>query len=162
MSKLNNEPRREYTEREQHQSFIGRRMQAFADRSRDPGDAATWTVVLGALICTLLMICYSVAGQSRVALGAFILSGVWILVVSRFGKVNVASILWGSATTDSDTPPVHLVIFQSTAVLALISLIAVIVDAFNGWGFGWYGFALLATVAVYLVIYIRAWVQPAR
>lgn len=162
MSKLENEPRREYTEGERQESFIGRRMDAFADRSREPGDGATWAVVLGALMCTLLMICYSVAGQPMVALGMLTLFAVWVMIMSRLGRVNVLSILWGSATTDADVPPNDVVVFQSTVLLALISLGAILLDAFTGWDFGWYGFILLAIVAIYLVIYLRTWILPTR
>lgn len=162
MSRQNNEPRREYTEGERQESFIGRRLDAFADRSREPGDGATWAVVLGALMFTLLLICYSVAGQSMIAFIVFLFFIVWVIVMRQFGNVNVASILWGSSTSDADTPPVDVVVFQSTVALALISLGAVIVDAIRGWGFGWYGFALVAVVVVYLAIYLRVWIQPTR
>ena len=55
--------RREYTEGEQNESLISRRARAFADRSRDPGDATTWAVVLGSLMFTLLMFCLAVSGH---------------------------------------------------------------------------------------------------
>lgn len=152
---MNNEPQREYTEGEQHQSFIGRRMDAFADRSREPGDATTWAIVLGSLICTLLVICYAVAGQPVVAFISLLLTLAWVSIVSRIGRVNVASILWGSSTNDLDKPPNHTFIFQATTLLALISLAAVVVDAIRGWNFSWYGLILLVVVSIYLVIYLQ-------
>lgn len=162
MSRFPNEEPREYTEQEQQQSFIGRRMDAFAGRSREPGDAATWATVLGALMCTLLMICYSVADQPLVALGVAGLTAIWIFVMARFGGVNVFSILWGSAATDAKYPANEFYVFQSTVVVALFSLVALVVSAFTGWGFGWYGYALLAVTAIFVVIYLQSWIQPVR
>lgn len=162
MSKKPNDSSREISDSEQRESFIGRRMRAFGERSRDPGDAATWAVVLGSFMWTLLIVCLSVAEHLLLAFIAFVLTFVWVIIMGRFGKVNVASILWGSATTDADNPPVEVVVFQSTLVVALISLIAVIVDALTGWDFGWYGLALVVTIAVYIVIYIQSWLQPVR
>ena len=111
---------------------------------------------------TFLIICLSVSQHALLAFIAFVMTLVWVIIMGQFGKVNVAAILWGSATTDADRPPVDVVVFQSTLVVALISLIAVVVDAVRGWDFGWYGVILLVTVAVYLVIYIQAWLQSAR
>lgn len=157
-----NEPRREYTEGEQQRSFIGRRMDAFADRSREPGDAATWAVVLGALMWTLLVISYSVARQPLMAVVMFVLTLVWVIVMSRFGNVNVFSILWGAATTDASTPPNGPVIFQASALLAVLSIIAVAVDAVTGWDFGWYGIVLLITAGAYVAVYARTWFTLGR
>lgn len=154
--------KREYTRLEENEGFIGRRMRAFGDRSREPGDGATWAVVLGSLMWTLLIICFSVAGQPRIAFFIFLLMLVWVVIMGRFGKVNVASILWGSATTDADKPPVEMVVFQSTLAVALFSLIAAVIDAASGWAFGWYGVVLLATVAVYMIVYLRSWLQPIK
>lgn len=163
MSNTGREPsRREYTESEQDQSFIGRRMKAFADRSREPGDATTWAVVLGALMSTLLMICFAVAGHSMLALTSFGLAAVWVFVVSHFGRVNVFSVLWGAATTDSTTEPEHLVIYRATAVLSAISIIAVLIDAATGWGFTWYGVALIAVVIAYIGVVYHPWIASIR
>lgn len=162
MSSKQQDPRREMSQAEQHEGFIGRRMRAFGERSREPGDAATWAVVLGAFMWTLLIVCLSVAEHLLLASISFAFTLVWVVLMGRFGKVNVASILWGSATTDTDKPPVEGVVFQLTLAVALISLIAVVVDALSGWDFGWYGVALIITVAVYLVIYLQSWLQPVR
>lgn len=152
----------EYTEGEQQQSFIGRRMDAFASRTREPGDAATWTTVLGALMFTLLIISYSVAEQPLMALFILGLMAIWIGVMGRFGHVNVFSILWGSATSDARILPNEFVVAQSTAIVAIIAIIGMVVDALHGWDFSWYGYALLVTVLGYLVLYIRTWVMPVR
>lgn len=156
------EPRPELSEAEKREGFLGRRIRAFEDRSREPGDGATWAVVLGAFMFTLLIVCLSISEQPFFAFIVFVLALVWVAVMAQFGKVNVASVLWGSATTDADKPPVEVVVFQSTLAVALISLIAVIVDVVSGWAFSWYGVILLVTIATYLVIYIRAWLQAAR
>lgn len=156
------ERNRKYTDIEHNEGLLGRRMRAFAERSREPGDGATWAVVLGSFMWTLLIICFSVASQPLLALVTFGFSLVWIIIMARFGRVNVASILWGSATTDLEKPPVDAVVFQSTLAVALISLVSVVIDAVRGWNFGWYGFALVVTVSVYIIVYIRTWIQPAR
>ncbi len=153
---------REYTEGERSDSLITRRARAFADRSRDPGDATTWAVVLGAVMCTLLMICLAVGGRPRLALASVAVTLVWIFVVSRYGRVNIAGVLWGAATTDAETPPDHLVVFRATAALAFVSLIAVAVDAVTGWSFGWYSVAMLAAILTFLGISYRTWIAPAR
>lgn len=162
MNRKQEEPRREISESEQSEGLIARRLRAFGDRSREPGDGATWAVVLGSFMWTLLIICLSVSQHALLAFGAFVLTFVWIFIMGQFGKVNVASILWGSATTDADKPPVDAVVFQSTLAVALISLIAVVADALSGWDFGWYGVVLIVTVVVYVVIYIQSWLQPVR
>lgn len=162
MSNQRPEPRRQITDAEQNESLIGRRMRAFADRSRDPGDGPTWAAVLGSLMWTLLIICFSVSDRSLFAFVTLILMLIWVGIMAQFGKVNVTSVLWGSATSDYDRVPVEVVVFQSTLAVALISLIAIAVDAVSGWGFGWYGIALLATIALYLVVYLRSWAQPVR
>lgn len=162
MSKRQPETNRNYTDREERESVLVRRYRAFADRSREPGDAATWAAVLGSFMWTMLIICLSVGEHLLSAFITFVLTFVWVWIMFRFGKVNVASILWGSATTDADKPPVEPVVFQSTLVVALISLIAVVEDAISGWDFGWFGVILTVTIIVYLVIYIRAWLQPVR
>ncbi len=154
--------RREYTESEQSESLIARRARAFADRSRDPGDATTWAVVLGAVICTLLMFCLAVGGYPRLALASVGVTVAWIFVVSRYGHVHIASVLWGAATTDTDTPPEHVVVFRSTAAVAALSLLAVIVDAIIGWSFGWYGLGLLATIIAFVGVSYRTWIAPVR
>lgn len=162
MSSRQPNDRHEYTEGEQQQSFIGRRMDAFASRTREPGDAATWATVLGALLFALLIVCYSVAELPLMALFVLGLMAIWIGVMGRFGHVNVFSILWGSATTDAVILPNEFVVAQSTAVVAAVAVIAMVVDALRGWDFGWYGYALLVAVIGYLVLYIRAWVLPVR
>lgn len=162
MSKQRNNDKREYTEAEQSSGLVGRRLQAFAERSREPGNAVTWAIVLGALICTLLVISYSVAGQPVAALGSAAVSMIWMAVVTKYGQVNIASILWGSDVSDFSSPPVESAIFQTTTVLTLIALGGIIVSAFTGFGFGWYGVAMLVAVVTYLVIYIRAWILPGR
>lgn len=163
MSTSGNKPtRREYTEGEQSESLISRRARAFADRSRDPGDATTWAVVLGAVICTLLMFCFAAGGHPRLALASVAVTLVWIFVVTRYGRVNIASVLWGAATTDAATPPEHLVVFRTTAVLAAVSLLAIIIDAITGWSFGWYSVALLAAIIAFVGISYRTWIVPAR
>lgn len=162
MRKKQEEPRREISESEQSEGLIGRRLRAFGERSREPGDGATWAVVLGSFMWTLLIISLSVGQHALLAFAAFVLTFVWIFIMGQFGKVNVASILWGSATTDAKKPPVDVVVFQSTLAVALISLIAVVVDAVRGWDFGWYGVVLVVTVAVYLVVYMQSWLQPVR
>lgn len=162
MSKKQPEPNRNYTDREERDGLLTRRYRAFADRSREPGDAATWAVVLGSFMWTVLIVCLSVAEHLLFAAISFVLTFVWVGVMTRFGKVNVPSILWGSATSDADKPANEPVVFHSTLVVALISLIAVIADAVSGWDFGWYGFALIVVIAVYLVIYLQTWLQPVR
>ena len=159
MSKPPKDSRREYTETEQSHSFIARRIEAFADRSREPGDAVTWAVVLGALICTLLMICYAVADQPRIALVAGLVTIIWIIVVSRYGRVNVAAILWGGSTSDASTPPHAPIIFLATNILAIAAAVSVIVDAATGLHFGWYGAALAVAVVTHGIIAVRSW-QP--
>jgi len=160
MSKRWSDHQPEYTEGEQQRSLISRRIEAFESRSRQPGDAATWVVVLGALMCTLLMVCYSVAGLPLMALAVFGITIIWFGIMGRLGRVNVFSILWGAATTDAKTPPNEFVVFQSTAAISLISLVAMVVDAFRGWDFTWYGYALLLTTIVFLVVYVRSWILP--
>lgn len=162
MSRKPPEPKREFTPQEQNEGFIGRRIRAFGERSRDPGDGATWAVVLASFMWTLLVVCYSVSRQPLIALACLVLAITWVILMSQFGKVNVLSVLWGSATTDFDRVPNQAVVFQSTLVVALISLISVVVDATRGMAFGWYGYLLLATVLVYIVIYIRSWLQPVK
>lgn len=162
MNKKQPAPRPELSEQEKRESFLVRRMRAFEDRSREPGDGATWAVVLGAFMFTLLIICLSVAEQAFFAFIVFVIALVWVAIMGQFGKVNVASVLWGSATTDADKPPVDAVVFRSTLAVALISLIAMIVDVINGWGFGWYGVVLAVSIAVYLGVYIQARLQPTR
>jgi hypothetical protein len=71
-------------------------------------------------------------------------------------------VLWGAATTDADTPPNHLVVFRATAVVAGISLFALIIDAATGWSFGWYGVALLAAILGFGGVAYRNWIAPAR
>lgn len=154
--------RREYTESEQGESLIGRRARAFADRSRDPGDATTWAVVLGAVISTLLMFCFAAGDHPRLALASVAITVVWMFVVSRYGRVNVAAVLWGAATTDASTPPEHLVVFRATAAVAAVSLLAVIVDAATGWSFRWYSLALLAAIIAFVGVSYRTWISPAR
>lgn len=163
MSKLHpNEPENEYTEGEQRQSLIGRRMDAFANRSRQPGDATTWEIVLGALMCTLLIICYSVAENPLAALLSVIVLLIWAAYSAIVGKVNVFSVLWGSSTTEAHVNPNHLAVLWSTGVLAAISALSLIVDAFTGWGFGYYGVALLLVFLVYVAVVYRTWIAPAR
>ncbi|MCA9833974.1 MAG: hypothetical protein KC435_08520 [Thermomicrobiales bacterium] len=150
------EPKREYTPGEQQQSFIQRRYTAFADRSRDPGDALTWAIVLGAFIGTLLLVCFAVAGQARYALvssGVFLL---WVVVVSYWGRVNVASILWGSSTADSNRPPNPVYVYHPTFALVLFALICAALDVANGRGFGWYGVVLIFAAIAYLALYLRS------
>lgn len=153
---------REYTEGEQSDSLISRRARAFADRSRDPGDATTWAVVLGAVICTLLMFCFAAGGHPRLAMASVAVTVMWIFVVSRYGRVNVAAVLWGAATTDTETPPEHLVVFRATAALAAVSLLAIIIDALTGWSFRWYSVGLLAAILAFLGVSYRTWIAPAR
>lgn len=162
MNRKSPEKDREYTPLEQNEGFIGRRIRAFGERTRDPGDGTTWAVVLGSLMWTLLVVCYSVARQPLLALGCLLLAIAWVIFLSRFGKVNVVSVLWGSSTTDFNRVPVEVVVYQSTLVVALISLVSVLVDALRGWEFGWYSIPLLATVFVFVIVYIRAWLQPVR
>lgn len=161
MSKLHpNEPEPEYTEGERTHNLIGRRMEAFASRSREPGDATTWEVVLSALMCTLLIVSFSVADRPLFALLALVLFGIWAGYTGAVGKVNVFSVLWGSSTTDENVNPNHIAILRSTAIIALVSIAAIVVDAFTGWGFGYYGFVLLLVVIVYLIVVIRTWIIP--
>lgn len=162
MSKLHpNEPENEYTEGEQNQSLIARRMEAFASRSREPGDATTWEIVLAALMCTLLVVCYSVADRPMFALGTLIILLVWIGYTFVVGRVNVFSVLWGSSTTEAHLHPDHLAIFRSTAIIATLSLLAVVIDAFTGWGFGYYGLALIIVIILYIAVVYRTWLAPA-
>ena len=137
-------------------------MRAFADRSRDPGDATTWAIVLGALICTGLIFCYAVAEQPLMAFGAFVLTFVWIGIVSRFGRVNVFSVLWGASATDSRHDPNHLVIFRANAVLVVIALAALLIEVIAGWDFMWYGIAILVVVAAYIILAYKVWIAPIR
>lgn len=153
---------REIVRGENDENFIQRRARAFTDRSREPGDATTWAVVLGALMCTLLMICFSVGGHARLALLAAALTAIWIFVVSRYGRVNVFSILWGAATTDSGISPNHQVIFRATTALAAIAAAAIVIDAVTGWGFTWYSVVLGATILIYLGVAFRAGYVPSR
>ena len=161
MSKRWSDHQPEYTEAEQQKSLISRRIEAFESRSREPGDAATWVTVLGALICTLLMVCYSVADYPLMALASFGLTVVWFAVMGRMAGVNVFSILWGSATSDAKNPPNEFWVFQSTAVLAIFAMLALIVDAFMGWNFTWYGVALFVLVVAFVILYLRSWILPA-
>lgn len=162
MSRKAPDPIRTSTEDIKEEGFLGRRMRMFEERSRDPGDGTTWSAVLGALIFTLLIVCYSIADQPMMALVSLVLMFVWIGVMARFGQVNVASVLWGSSTTDFNRNPNPFVVYQSTFVVAIFGTIAMAVNAFQGWTFSWYGFALLATTAVFLVVYMRGWVQHTR
>lgn len=155
-----NEPENEYTEGEQQHSLIGRRMEAFANRSRQPGDATTWEIVLAALMCTLLIVCYSVADRPLFALGTLIILLAWITYTFVVGKVNVFSVLWGSSTTDAHLNPNHMAILRSTALIAIVSLVSVIVDAATGWGFGYYGIALLLVIIFYVGVVYRTWIAP--
>lgn len=163
MSQRERKPtRREIINGERDENFIERRMRAFADRSRDPGDATTWAIVLGALMCTGLIFCYAVAEQPLLAFAAFVLTLVWSTVVSRFGRVNVLSVLWGSSAADSRHEPDHQVIFRANAALVAIALAALLVDAVSGWHFMWYGNALLIVVVSYLILAYRVWIAPIR
>lgn len=146
---------REIVRGESDESFIHRRARAFADRSREPGDATTWAVVLGALICTLLMVCLSVGDRPGLAIVAFFVTVAWIVYVSHFGHVNVFSVLWGAATTDHGRQPDHLAVFRATTILAIGAAIAVVLDAVTGWSFGWYGLVLAATILAYIIMLIR-------
>lgn len=154
------EPENEYTEREQHRSLIGRRMEAFASRSREPGDATTWEIVLASLMGTLLIICYSVADRPMLALVAFGLLLIWMVYCGIVGRVNVFSVLWGSSTTESHVHPDHLAIFRSSAVVALFTILSLVVDAVTGWGFGYYGIALVLIVIIYIIVVYRTWIAP--
>lgn len=161
MSKLHpNEPENEYTEGEQTQSLIGRRMEAFASRTRDPGDATTWEIVLAALMNTLLVICFSVAERPLFALGSLVVLLGWIGYSFVVGRVNVFSVLWGSSTTDANVNPDHLAIFRSTAIIAILTLVALVIDALTGWGFGYYGLALVIVVILYIAVVYRTWLSP--
>lgn len=151
---------REIVRGEHDESFIERRMRAFAERSRDPGDATTWAIVLGALMCTGLIFCYAVARQPLMALASFLLTFVWIGVVSRFGRVNVFAVLWGASAADSRIEPDYSVIFRANAVLVAISLLAILVDAVTGWDFMWYSVALLAVVVAYVILAWKVWIAP--
>lgn len=161
MSKRWSDHQPEYTEAEQQKSLISRRIEAFESRSREPGDAATWAIVLGSLMSTLLIVCYSVSDVPIMALVAFGMLAIWIVLMARFAGVNVFSILWGSATTDTKNPPNELYIFQSTIVIAGLSFLAMIVDAFTGWDFTWYGVALFIVTTAFVVLYVRSWLMPA-
>lgn len=162
MSKDRRDQDQDVTEGEQREGFAARRMRAFADRSRDPGDGATWAVVLASAMLTLLIICLSVARETLLAFIVFVAALVWVALMGLFANVNVASILWGSATTDSKDPPIEIVVYQSTLVIALISLVAIIIDAFTGVSFGWWGLVLFITIAVYMIVYIQSWLRPTR
>lgn len=159
MSRTNSsEPKRDLTPAEQRESFLVRRLAAFAERSRDPGDAATWAVVLGALMCALLIICFAVSGRTdAVLLIPVVASLLWGVVVQFWGRVNIAAILWGSSTTDSQHSPHLQFIFLPTLILTTVSFVCVVVDAFTGWGFRWFGLALIATGIWFLMICLRAW-----
>lgn len=148
-------PRRDYTNAEQSQSLVGRRARAFADRSREPGDSATWAIVLGALMCALLLICFSVSRATDYIWIPLLISFAWFVVVGRMGKVNIFSILWGSATTDRTTPPNDFWILQPTAALAAISLVIALVDLVRGWDYRWYGLALVLAALWFLNLYLR-------
>jgi hypothetical protein len=111
-------------------------------------------------MCTGLIFCYAAAEQPLMALGAFVLTIVWIGVVSRFGRVNVLAVLWGSSAADSRQEPDHLVIFRANAVLVAISLVGVIVDAVTGWDFMWYGVVLMAAVLAYGILAYKVWIAP--
>ena len=152
--------RREIINGERDENFIERRMRAFAERSRDPGDATTWAIVLGALMCTGLIFCYAVAAQPLMAFGAFLLTIAWVGVVSRFGRVNVFAVLWGASTADSRQEPNHTVIFRANALLVAISVIAVAIDAATGFDFMWYGVALLIAVIACVILAYRVWIAP--
>lgn len=154
------EPKREYTAGEQQQGFLQRRYTAFADRSRDPGDALTWAIVLGAFVGTLLIVCFAIADQARLALLAFVIVLLWAVGVSYWGRVNVASILWGSSATEHNHTPRPVFIFLPTLVLVLVALIAVFVDAATGRDFSWYGLVLGAAAIGYLVLYLRTTLRP--
>ncbi|MCO5224718.1 MAG: hypothetical protein M9953_05225 [Thermomicrobiales bacterium] len=151
------EPDREYTGAEQQQSFLKRRYQAFADRSRDPGDVLTWAVVLGALICSLLIVCVAVADLRNLVLPTLFAIVLWVIVVSRFGRVNVAAILWGASTADSERVPNPAFVYFPTLALAIVCLVAVVIDAGTGWGFGWFGLALGIASFCYCVMFARSW-----
>lgn len=153
------EPDREYTEAEQQQSFLNRRYQAFADRSRDPGDAVTWAVVLGALICSLLIVCVAVADLRNLVLLTLFTTVLWVTVVSYFGRVNVAAILWGDSTSDSQRAPNPAFVHFPTLALAIVCLVAVVIDAITGWDFGWFGLALGIASFCYCVVFARSWLH---
>lgn len=149
-------PEREFTDAERQRNFIQRRYQAFGDRSRDPGDAVTWAVVLGAFICALLIVCVSVADMLDLVLLPLVVTAIWIFVVSYLGRVNIAAILWGASASDSPRVPNALFVMLPTLVVALIGLVAVIIDALTGWDFRWYGVVLAGVCLVYLGVYTRS------
>lgn len=156
MSK-HHEPDREYTEAEQQQSFLNRRYRAFADRSREPGDTITWAVVLGALICSLLIVCVAVADLRNLVLLALLSTALWVTVVSYFGRVNVTAILWGASASDSERAPNPVFVYFPTLALAIIGLISTVIDAGTGWDFGWFGLALGIASLCYCVMFARSW-----
>lgn len=151
------EPEREYTDAERQRTFLHRRYQAFADRSRDPGDVITWAVVLGALICALLIVCISVADMRDLVLLPLLVTAIWIFVVSYLGRVNIAAILWGASTSDSQRVPNAVFVLLPTLVVAVIALIAVVIDAGTGWDFRWFGLVLGIASLCYCVLFARSW-----
>ena len=150
------EPNHEYTDADQRQSFLQRRFEAFADRTRDPGDALTWSVVLGSLVGTLLVICFAVAGRTTLVLLPLAIFIVWIIVVSVWGRVNVAAILWGAAAQESRRGPNTAFILWPTVALAAFALVCVAIDAVTGWGFRWYGTGLTVVALWCLVVSAQA------
>lgn len=151
------EPDREYTDAERQWGFLQRRYQAFADRSREPGDVITWAVVLGALICSLLIVCVSVASMRDLLLVPVLITAVWVFVVSYFGRVNITAILWGASTSDSQRVPNAMFVMLPTLALAMIGLVSVVIDAGTGWDFRWFGLALGIASLCYCVLFARSW-----
>lgn len=147
--------RGDLTGQEERRGFLERRVKAFEDRSRKAGDGTTWAVVLGAFIGVALLMSYSIGRETSwilLPLGVFI---AWFIVVSSMGKVNITSILWGSATSDQRTPPNGFWIFQPTALLAGFAMASILRNAITGYTYGWAGLILLAACLAYFVIYLR-------
>lgn len=147
-------------ERAEGQAFLARRVRAFADRSRQPGDAVTWAVVLGSMVGVLMLICFSVAGDTRYILYPLALFIAWYAVVSIKGRVNITSILWGSAATDSKIPADPFWVHQPTIILTIAGAIACIADAVTGWDYRWFGLALAIACVSYVMLYVRSVLQP--
>lgn len=144
-------------EEDEHTSegFVRRRIEAFENRSRQPGDAATWGVVLGAFIGIMMLVSFSIGRETRhilIPLAAVVL---WWIVVSKYGRVNITSILWGSATTDQKHPPEEKWIHLPTILMTLFATGSLIRNAIMGYTYSWAGIVLLVACVVYAVIYAR-------
>jgi hypothetical protein len=118
------------------------------DRS---ANLATWSVIVGALLGVLLFLGAAYSRQPLAGLVVGIAIGVYMVVLSVVGRINVFHVLWGETVDENDHAINRRVILQATAAVAIGTIGVLLYDLLSSDDWGWFGWLAALVASGYLV-----------